>query len=252
MIFCLTNQGIVSITDNSLRIESRPIEDTIQKIINSPNVAKCFAVSYESDRKYILNLPNNRDEIEEQYVLNIITKGWTRWTLAATSGTVWEDRLLIGNQAILRQERKTGTESDYQDEFDEPIKTRVEWTTIHANTPDKTKHFPEIRVMFKQAPVDEDRRPYATFTTDQSIEEERVPLHFVHVDPPGFGAEPWGQHPYGSPRPKVEAVSRTYVPRHKQKAALLHIGVDHESLKDKMELTGLAVSVRDLSKRTDR
>ena len=252
MIICLTNQGIVSITDNGLRIESRPIEDTIQKIINSPDVAKCFAVAYETDRKYILNLPNNKGEIEEQYVLNIITKGWTRWTLAAISGTIWQDRLIIGNGAKIRQERKSGTESDYQDEFDEPIKTRVEWTTIHANTPDKTKHFPEIRVMFKQAPVDDERRPYATFTTDQSLEEERVPLHFVHVDPAGFGAEPWGQHPYGSPRPKREAVSRTYVPRHKQKAALLHLGIDHESLKDKMELTGLAVSVRDLSKRTDR
>ena len=252
MIICLTNQGIVSITDNGLRIESRPIEDTIQRIINSPDVVKCFAVSYEADRKYILNLPNNQGEIEEQYVLNIITKGWTRWTLAAISGTVWNDKLILANGAKIRQERKTGSESDYQDEDGEAIKTRVEWTTIHANTPDKTKHFPEIRVMFNQAPVSELHRPYVTFKTNQSQDEERVPLHFVHIDPVGFGVAPWGRSPYGSPRPKIEAVSRTYVPRNKQKASLMNLGMDHESLKDKMELTGLAVSVRDLSKRTDK
>ena len=51
---------------------------------------------------------------------------------------------------------------------------------------------------------------------------------------------------------KREAISRTYVPRTKQKASLLHVGVEHESLKDKMELTGLAVAVRDISGRTDR
>ena len=129
MIFCLTNQGIVSITDNGLRVESRPIEDTIQKIINSNNVEKAFAVAYESDRKYILSLPNNRNEIEEQYVLNIITKGWTRWTLLATSGTIWNDKLIIGNVAKIREERKSGTESDYQDEPDVPISTCLLYTS---------------------------------------------------------------------------------------------------------------------------
>ena len=252
-IYCLTNQGIVSINDNGLKIESRPIENIIQKILLSPHVDKCFAVAYESDRKYILNLPNADGSIEEQYVLNIITQGWTRWTIAALSGTILNDKLILADIGRIKEERKTGTQSDYQDEVDQPINTNIEWTTIHADAPDKTKQFAEARVFFSEAPRNRENLVQLGFNTEKSTIPEFVPLYIPpHHTTIGFGLGAYGVQPYGSPITKEEAISRTYVPRNKQKAALMHLRLTHTSLKDSMSLTGVSVSMRDISTRTDK
>ena len=252
-IYCLTNQGVVSINDNGLKIESRPVEDVIQRILLSPHVDKCFAVAYESDRKYILNLPNADGNIEEQYVLNIITQGWTRWTIAALSGIVLNDKLILADIGKIKEERKTGTQNDYQDELGEPISTRVEWTTIHAEAPDQTKHFAEARVFFREAPRNQKNRVQLGFNTEKSTETEYVPLYLPeHHLSQGFGREAYGTQPYGSVVIKEEAITRTYVPRNKQKAALMHLKLTHDSLKDSMALTGVSVSMRDISVRTDK
>ena len=238
---------------SGLQRESRPVEDVIQRILLSPDVAKCFAVAYESDRKYILNLPNENGDIEEQYVLNVITQGWTRWTIAALSGIVLNDRLILADVGKLKEERKTGTQADFQDEVDEPININVEWTTIHAEAPDQTKQFAEARVFFKEAPRNQINPVFLGFNTEKSTDTEFVPLHFTpHTPLMGFGIALYGVHPYGSPVTKEEAITRTYVPRNKQKAALMHLQLNHKSLRDSMALTGVSVSMRDISVRTDK
>ena len=225
----------------------------MQRILNSEFVANCFATAYESDRKYILSLPDNDGNIIEQYVLNVITQGWTRWTIPMDSTIVWRDLLYHSYQGSIKQERKTGTQSDYQDEIDQPIQTRVEWTTIHSNAPDQTKQFSEARVFFKEAPRDQKNPVTVGFNTEKSTEPEFVPLHIPpHHEAPGFGREPYGLQPFGSPVVKEEAISRTYVPRNKQKAALMHLKLNHDALKDSMSLTGISVNMRPISGRIDR
>ena len=169
------------------------------------------------------------------------------------STIVWNDRLYHSHNGFINLERKTNTASDYQDGAGEAIQTAAEWTTIHDNTPDKSKQFAETNVLFKEAPRNIERRPIMNFSTEQSTQAEFVPLHFTPLpELVGFSRGNYGQQPFGSPNVKDEAVSRTYVPRNKQKASLMHLGLDHLSYKDKMELTGVSLKVRQISGRTDR
>ena len=252
-IYCLTNQGVVSVNDNGLKIESRSIEDVIQRILRSPNVSRAFAVAYESDRKYILNLPDADGNIEEQYVLNIITYGWVRWLLKADRGIVWNDNLYLSNKQLVNVERKNGARSDYRDAENEGIPVNLEWTTLHGGAPDKTKHYSEARVLFREAPAVITNRPELTFQSEISRDPQKVQLH---VNPPkaqgSFSISPFTTTPFGSVVTQFEATGRTYVPRNKQKSSLLQMGFNHNAAKDKVEISGISVTARLISGRTDR
>lgn len=133
-VFFLSDQGIVAASDNGVQILSRPIETTILQLTspdNFPNFADItFAVTYQSDRKYILGMQSTNTDVQatQEYVFNYITDGgrgdWTRWTRAMTCGLVniADDKLYYGAASdpmfggFVFVERKTYTNADYADE----------------------------------------------------------------------------------------------------------------------------------------
>lgn len=122
-IYCLTDEGVVAITEAGAEVISRPIEDLILAITN-PSVdfrLTSFGVSYESDRAYILYMPTDSQSTvaDQAYRYNTITGTWTRWTNSATCGLVLDnqDKLYIGDgtRPYVQEERKNRNRTDYSD-----------------------------------------------------------------------------------------------------------------------------------------
>jgi hypothetical protein len=123
--WCLSSQGIVSISDGGVRIRSGlQINNVLQSLIQSaPNSLRefAFAVGYESNQRLIMALPDSEGDetCSQQFCYNYITDNWTRWTRNCTAGYVHPlDGLFLGNGANenIVQERKDGNFTDYVDE----------------------------------------------------------------------------------------------------------------------------------------
>lgn len=116
-IIFLSNQGFCLVTESSVQIISRKIEDVITPIVGKSNIAdETFGVAYESDRHYLVStlLPNS-SSAAVVYVYNILTNAWTTWTNTFDGGVVGpSDKLyLIESDGIVRRERKNHTKLDY-------------------------------------------------------------------------------------------------------------------------------------------
>ena len=154
---------------------------------------------------------------------------------------------------MVNVERKNGARTDYRDPLGEGIPIKLEWTTLHGGAPDKTKHYSEAKVIFRQAPVLTESRPELSFQSELSRNIQTVPLHVKGpILPDGFSIDEFSTSPFGSPITQFEAQGRTYVPRNKQKSSLLQMGFNHAAAKDKVEITGISVNARLISGRTDR
>lgn len=125
-VWMLSNQGIVSISDAGVDAKSIPIDDQLNLLINSflENLTNTsFAVGYESDRKFILSVPNGDTQFTQvQHVFNYVTNSWTTWERNLRFGFIHsnEGRLYISradneNNGVSK-ERKSGTYRDYVDE----------------------------------------------------------------------------------------------------------------------------------------
>lgn len=125
LIFCLTSQGVVSISETGVSIVGRQIEDQIKKVSTfAYNFSTAsFGVAYESDRSYLLWLPTLKTDTKatQCFRFNTITNTWTRWTKANTCGLVnaaSDDRMYLGSgttRLYIEQERKNGEREDYAD-----------------------------------------------------------------------------------------------------------------------------------------
>ena len=121
-VYSYSTQGVVSVTD-SAQIMSRNIEGDLLSASSSvyPNFATLsFAISYESDRKYILftNSAPGDTYSTIQYVYNWITQSWTTWNLQATAGFVnpYDNKIYYSTPAgVTMKERKSFTLGDYAD-----------------------------------------------------------------------------------------------------------------------------------------
>lgn len=125
MIYCLSDQGIVSISDIGVSVISRSIEDKLNDLlgINYEGVKKVsFGLSYETDRKFILyTVSGAADTFATQaFVYNTFTQAWTVWDKPALTGFIRKsDNLLYLSQPDTKyvlKERKSYTFKDYIDE----------------------------------------------------------------------------------------------------------------------------------------
>jgi hypothetical protein len=123
-IYCLSNQGVISISDTGISVVSRPIEGDLLSIFgaNLTNVQNMtFGVSYQSDRKYLLGIISAAGDLSptQVYVYNLFTNAWTRWPLSKTCGIVnsSDDKLYFGSATSnnINVERKNFDYSDYID-----------------------------------------------------------------------------------------------------------------------------------------
>jgi hypothetical protein len=124
-IFCLSDQGIVAISDLGVEIKSRPIEDQIQELISIDyaNLKKLsFGIGYETDRKYILFTIDSVSDTypTKAFVYNTITDKWTTWEKGVKHGFVSPslDKLYLadGDSENMFEERKSYNFTDYADE----------------------------------------------------------------------------------------------------------------------------------------
>lgn len=113
----LSNQGVCLVTESSVQIVSRKIEDVIQPIVGQENIANVTSgVGYESERLYIMTTsdPNNV-EPTNVWVFNVLTESWTLWdTLFKQAALGPNDRLYyISETNTIERERKYQTRTDY-------------------------------------------------------------------------------------------------------------------------------------------
>ena len=123
-VYCLSNQGVVSVSSTGVAVVSRPIEGDLLTLFGASLTSIenfSFGVSYESDRKYILGvITNSGDTAPTQlYVYNLFTNAWTRWPLSKLSGIVnpADGKLYMGDafSNTVNVERKDYDFTDFVD-----------------------------------------------------------------------------------------------------------------------------------------
>lgn len=124
-VFTFSDQGIIAVSDNGVAVQSRAIESTLLELSSDlyANFEDAtFAVSYESNRQYILfTVTQTTDTYATQaFVYNSFTNSWTRWVMDRTCGAVSkrDNKLYMGHPTndFIYQERKDFALSDYADE----------------------------------------------------------------------------------------------------------------------------------------
>lgn len=136
LVFLLSNQGIVAVSDTGVQVVSREIEPDVLPLISYSGISSyASGCSYESDRSYLLSvMTNSGDTAQNQiYVYNVFTKTWVHWTFGFSAAIVEPvtDKLYFSkpSSAIVYRERKSFTQDDYADpEYDVTI------TSISGNT----------------------------------------------------------------------------------------------------------------------
>lgn len=125
-VWCVANQGIVSISDSGVQQQSwTNINTIIQELLGtaSTQVAQyASAVAYETEHKYILGIPSSSGDTAntQTYTYNIFTSAWTRWTRQFSCGFIQpvQNSLYLGNAQNnkIAIERKNLSYTDYIDE----------------------------------------------------------------------------------------------------------------------------------------
>lgn len=130
-IYCLTDQGVVRITESGAQVISREIENELYKaIMANISVARkeSFGIGYEDDRKYVLYMPSAAADTKptQAFVYNMFTKAWTKRTDPCNFGIVARRNDVLTDvqklytvknfESWLTRERKTNSVKDFADE----------------------------------------------------------------------------------------------------------------------------------------
>ena len=122
-IYCLSNQGMVSISDTGVSIISMPIASDVQHLSSANYNYKLtsFGVSYETDRSYLLWMPGNVNDTVATfaYRYHTQTNTFTTFKMAKTCGLVnpGDDKLYLGTNdtTYIERERKLFKRTDHAD-----------------------------------------------------------------------------------------------------------------------------------------
>jgi hypothetical protein len=122
-VYALTNQGVVQVTDTSVRIVSRQIEPLLTAVIGKTNLdAFTSGHAIESERLYILStidVNTNPTSANVAYVFNYLTGAWTTYSgqALAHAGFVAPNdavyHILAGDRFDVMQERRNTSKIDY-------------------------------------------------------------------------------------------------------------------------------------------
>jgi hypothetical protein len=124
----MTNQGVVSITESGVTIQSRAIEGDLLQL-TGPSFINfsycCHAISYESERLYILGMPTETSDTyaTQAWCFNWVTNAWTRWPIDIAAGIVnpFDNKLYSSrpttNRIFVYQERKNYDYTDFVDDI---------------------------------------------------------------------------------------------------------------------------------------
>ncbi len=122
-IYCLTNQGVVTVSDNGVQVIGEDIKDVIQELIGTDYSAiktVSYGTAYETDRKYFLHLSSVAGDTHtsNSFVYNVFTGKWSKWIKDSVTSFVAPsvDKLYWANDSYLLEERKSFTRTDFVDE----------------------------------------------------------------------------------------------------------------------------------------
>lgn len=124
LIYVLTSQGVVTVSETGVGVISRNIENKIQEVANAKFNYKLMSwgMASESDRCYLLWLPEKVGDsyATQAFRYNTFTRTWTRWTKPANCGVVspLDDKIYLGDASgrpYVLQERKNFERQDYAD-----------------------------------------------------------------------------------------------------------------------------------------
>lgn len=142
-VFAYTTQGVVAISDTGVQVVSRPIEIDLTTLSSDlyPNFESItFAVSYETERKYILFTPTETTDVvcNQAWVFNSFTNAWTTWELTRSCAIVnpYDDRLYMGNALLkyIHKSRKDFVITDFADDEYSLTITAYSSTTVEVNS----------------------------------------------------------------------------------------------------------------------
>lgn len=121
-VFMLSNQGIVSISENGVQVISRDIEPDILPLLTFSTISSySTGCAYESERSYLFScMTNSTDTAQNQiHIYNIFTRTWVHWTFGFNAAFVdpATDKLFFSKPGAVTvyRERKSFTDSDYAD-----------------------------------------------------------------------------------------------------------------------------------------
>lgn len=115
-IIMLSNQGYCLITESSVQIISRKIENLIQPIIGYENISNTSGFAYESERLYLTStIEPNGSDVSKTYAYNVLNDSWTTLDQTFIGGvlTTNDTMLLLSTANIIVKERKKQTRIDY-------------------------------------------------------------------------------------------------------------------------------------------
>jgi hypothetical protein len=238
-IYALTNQGVVSINDGGVRVVSYDIDPDLRDVF--ANLATgatpvpfllesyAFAVAYESDRKYVLALPNAASDTQAQkfLVYDHLEDGWMPWAFADNAyrscGHVYrdEDKLYFarndGSQSKVYQERKAFAATDHRDAGDTAIAISVRWWPLVGSNAGRKKFWKELSLLFESG---------APSSLSLSIASEFATLTATVGN-------------------LVSTIARTWVPQGVRRASRLEVTATWSVNKAPFELSALSVQYRD-------
>lgn len=146
----LSNQGICLISETSVQIISRPIENVIQTVVQDNLIdVDTAAVSYEIERQYLITT-QDPDGNRVMYCYNVMTDSWSTWEFTFTSAAVGPDRKLYmvseDRQTILK-ERKDNLKTDYSSQnYAVTVDSDDGNTTATITSPDRIPQHGDIIV----------------------------------------------------------------------------------------------------------
>ncbi len=130
-IYCLSNLGVIAVSDGGVTVVSRPIEPELRRAQKFGFIQdfRAFGVAHETERIYIVGLTSNEDSTYPDvfYVYNTAVNAWTRWLIYRNCGAVnpETDALTFGagNSNQLLAENLEFYGKDYADEEGQPAVT---------------------------------------------------------------------------------------------------------------------------------
>lgn len=117
-VIFMSNQGICLVTENSVQIVSRKIEDVIQPILGQSTLSSVTSgLAYETERLYLITTTEpNETAATQTYCYNILTDAWTTWSSwLFTQGVIGPGDIMyyFGSDNNIMRERKNQTKIDF-------------------------------------------------------------------------------------------------------------------------------------------
>ncbi len=116
-VMFLSNQGVVIVTDSSVQIVSRKIEELVQPVLANTDIdQETAAVAYETDRLYLISTSQpNVEGTSKTLIYNVLNDRWTESTRTFKQAAIGpaDNLFMISTDNKIVRERKKQTKIDY-------------------------------------------------------------------------------------------------------------------------------------------